>query len=194
MPKQIILASQSPFRKMLLQQLGFDFDCISPNIDERDIEKNWQGHLVELPEHLAFKKAEKIANQHPDRVVIGSDQMLLLASESFSKPESKQACIERLQFLQGKTHELHTGLCLIHQQKVEKTTVIARMTMRPLTTEQITKYVDLDQPLGCAGGYKIEEKGMNLFSEIETKDHSSIVGLPLLSLVSILRQWGISIL
>ncbi len=194
MPKKIILASQSPFRKMQLQKLGFDFECISPNIDERDIEKKWQGHLIELAEHLAFKKAEKIAHQQPDSLVIGSDQMLIFGGESFSKPETKSACVERLQFLQGKTHELHTGLCLINKDQIEKTTVVARMTMRPLTSEQIKRYVDLDQPLGCAGGYKIEEKGMNLFSEIETKDHSSIVGLPLLSLVSILRQWDISIL
>lgn len=194
MSESIILASQSPFRKIQMQQLGFTFTCQSPDVDEREIESRWKGSLKDLPVHLSLQKAESIANQHPDSVVIGSDQMLIFNNQSFAKPHSAEECVERLQSLQGQTHELHTGLCVIRKGEIVTSTTIARLTMRPLSLSQIKKYVDLDQPIGCAGAYKIEQKGPLLFSKIETSDHSSIVGLPLLSLVSILDAWGISIL
>lgn len=194
MHKPIILASQSPFRKMQLQQLGVAFTSQSPEVDEREIENNWQGPLHDLPLHLASCKAEKIALHNPHSIVIGSDQMLIFKGQSFAKPSSKSECVERLLSLQGQTHELHTSLCVRNGIQQETATTIAKMTMRPLSLSQIEKYVELDQPIGCAGAYKIEEKGLLLFSQIETSDHSSIVGLPLLSLVSILSGWGISLL
>ncbi len=194
MNAKIILASQSPFRKAQLEALGLPFQSQDPQVDERGLEDKWTGDILDLPVYLSQKKAEVVAASAPEAVVIGSDQMLIFNGQSFAKPETIIDCRLRLKQLQGQTHELHTGMCVIRRGEIKTAKAIARLEMIPLTDAQIEKYVDLDQPLGCAGGYKIEQRGLALFSKVDTPDHSSIVGLPLLSLVSILREWEISIL
>lgn len=188
---ELILASQSPYRKQLLTQLGYKFSCQNPNIDERQLEKNHDGPLNSLPLDLACAKAESIANKNPQAIVIGSDQLLIFKGQTFHKPSTKDEAIERLQQLQGQTHELHTSLCVIKNQEKQTSTCVANMTMRSLTLKEIQHYVDQDNPVGCAGAYKIELKGSLLFEKIETTDHSSIIGLPVLSLVTCLKQWKV---
>jgi septum formation protein len=194
MTESVILASQSPFRKAQLEQLGWKFQAQYSLIDERSIEKSWTDDLRELPVHLSKKKAEAVAAGAPQALVIGSDQMLFFANKPLAKPQSRAECVDRLKTLQGQTHELLTGLCVLYKGQVKTSLTVARLQMASLTVDEIVRYVDQDQPLGCAGGYKIEEKGLLLFEAIKTKDHSSIIGLPVLSLVSILREWGISVL
>lgn len=188
----LILASESPFRKALMEQVGFPFECHSPPLDEREVQKTFTGSNPEVAEFLAKAKALSLSQKFPEHIIIGSDQTLILEGDIFHKPKTKQEVIERLMLLQGKTHELHTGLCLHKKGETKTMTSLARMTMHPLTLEEAQNYAELDQPIGCAGGYKIEQTGPVLFSKIETTDYFSIIGLPVLSLVSILREWGIS--
>ncbi len=192
MLKPLVLASESPFRKAQLEQLDFPFETCKPQMDERETEKSFKGLPAQLPEFLAEAKAQSVASQFPEQVIIGSDQVLIFEGQVFHKAQSLQENVERLLLMQGKTHELHTGLCLIYRGEVKKSTTLARMSMRSLSEKQIRTYVELDQPMGVAGGYKIEHRGPHLFEKIETSDHSSIIGLPLLSLVSILASFNIS--
>lgn len=188
----LILASESPFRKALLEKLGFEFTTAKPQIDERSLEDQFGGPINEVAQHLAVAKAKAVFKNNPDSVVIGSDQVLIFDNKTFPKPNSLDEAADRLIAMQGQTHELHTGLCVMKKDQVFQTTTVARMKMHSLTESEIRNYVDMDQPLGCAGGYKIELRGPLLFEKIETSDYDSIIGLPTLSLVSILRDWGIS--
>ncbi len=192
MSQPLVLASQSPFRKALLQQLGLTFTTESPQVDERTFEEKFQGDITELALALSIEKAKSVATKHPKAVVIGSDQVLVFRNETLSKPTSLKEVEERLHLLAGHTHELHTGLCVIKDEAMKTASIRSSMTMRSLSTEQISRYATKDQPIGCAGGYKIEKAGPLLFSEVETSDHSSIIGLPLLSLVAFLHDWKIS--
>lgn len=188
----LILASTSPFRKKQLTDLGYSFETDKPTIEERELEKSYHGKLPCLPVFLARKKAESVAKKYPEQVVIGSDQMLIFKGENFHKPNTLDEVVERLMHMQGETHELHTGLCTTFQGVSKTTTTVARMTMKSLSENEARAYAELDQPMGCAGGYKFEQNGHDLFTKIETSDESSIIGLPCLSLVSMLNDWGIS--
>ena len=192
MGSELILASQSPGRIEQLRHLGFQFQALAHKIDERKEEEGFSGKVSELPLYLAKQKALSIAKDRPDATVIGSDQLLIFEGEAHHKPQTLEEIVERLLQFQGKTHELHTALFVARGTEHRSSVTVARMTMRELNRSEIEKYVQLDQALGCAGGYKIEDNGMHLFSKIETPDHSAIVGLPLLSLVAILREFGFS--
>lgn len=192
MKQKLLLASQSPFRKQILTRLGFEFESVSPKIDEREIEKSFKGNTTDLPEFLAEAKAKSVLAEHPDSVVIGSDQILYFESQKFDKPATLAEAQLRLANLQGKTHQLLTGLCVATSQQIYKTTVISELSMRSLSEQEIANYIALDQPIGCAGAYKIESHGSLLFEKVSSPDYDSIVGLPVLSLVSILKELGIS--
>ena len=188
---QLILASESPFRKALLTDLGYEFSTQKPMLDERSLEEQFSGSIQEVAQYLSVKKAEKIFKDNPNSIIIGSDQVLIFENKTFPKPSNLEEVIHRLLDMQGKTHELRTGLCLMKKDEVFETTVVAKMTMKNLSEEEIRKYAELDQPIGCAGGYKIEENGKDLFENIETDDFNSIIGLPTVALETKLNQWGL---
>ncbi|MCJ8277153.1 MAG: septum formation protein Maf [Bdellovibrionales bacterium] len=190
MSSPIILASESPFRKNLMNQIGLEFEAARPLIDEDQMKD--QALPTDLPAFLAKAKAASLIETHPNSIIIGSDQVLILKGQVLNKPKTRDEVIERLEQLQGQTHTLHTGLAVYHQGQWDIETIIAEMAMRELSKDEIERYCDLDQAVGCAGGYKIESRGPLLFSSIKTEDHFSIIGLPLLSLTSILRKLGIS--
>jgi septum formation protein len=175
-----------------MEQMGFDFETHSPTVDERSLEKSFKGSVQDLPVFLAQAKAASLKSRFPQSVIIGSDQLLIFKGQALHKPQTIDEVIDRLMQLQGQTHELHTGLSVLNGDIVQNSTTVARMTMHSLSEKEIRTYAELDQPMGCAGGYKIEQKGPWLFSKIETSDHHSIIGLPLLSLVPILKGFGIS--
>ena len=190
----LILASQSPFRRQILTNLGLDFKAVAASIDEREKQSGFQGPIEEVPEFLAKEKALSIRDQFPNHIVIGSDQLLLFRGQALHKPLTRDQAIERLQLLQGQTHQLYTGLALLGPNQSYTTTVIATMTMHPLTDSEIMQYVELDEPMGCAGGYKVEQRGPLLFEKIKCEDHNAIIGLPTLKLLSKLRAWNYPVL
>lgn len=191
MKPKLILASQSPYRQELLKQVGLKFEAHPAKMDERKSELDFYGPTHQLAEYLSLKKAESLKSLFPNDVIIGSDQVLILEDKKLNKPDTMKEVVARLNQLNGKTHHLSTGLCVLHQESVYTTTVTSELKMHSLSQAEILNYAKLDQPLGCAGGYKIEKQGPLLFESVKTSDHHSIIGLPLFALLSYLRKIGI---
>jgi septum formation protein len=188
--KKLILASTSKYRQAQLTQLGLPFEAKKPLIDEEN-EKDPSLTPQKLAEKLAFLKAQSL--KATGSVVIGGDQLVAHRGLILGKPHTRERAIEQLLNMQGATHELITAICVFDGEHPTPYVDITRLTMKPLSRLQIERYVDLDQPLDCAGAYKIERHGMMLFEKIESADFSAIQGLPLLALSHILKGSGFSI-
>jgi nucleoside triphosphate pyrophosphatase len=190
----LILASQSRARQILLANAGIDYEAIPADIDERAIQKQSglqrPGDVAAL---LALEKARAVAAIHPGRIVLGADQTLALGDRLFDKPAGPVEAAEQLRCLSGKTHELHSAIALIGDgERIGQGVSVARMTMRPLTDHGIEKYLDA---AGAAvttsvGAYQLEGLGVHLFERVEG-DHFTVLGLPLMTLLPILRDKGL---
>ena len=190
--KRIILASQSPYRRDLLNKLNIEFDCMPSDFDE-SILKREITDIQELTRQLAFKKAEIIANKHKDAIIIGSDQVCSFEGQILGKTGSIEKSFEQLKRMQGKEHELITSYAIINNGEVKYNTIVTRLTMRCLTDKQIKFYLTLDNPVDCAGSYKLELNGISLFNKIDTEDYTAVIGLPLISLANDLVLQGINV-
>ncbi|MGI4992879.1 Maf family protein [Halobacteriovorax sp. GFR7] len=190
---QLILGSSSQFRQAQLKQLGLEFTCISPNIDEESIKTQGLTPL-EVSRELSLQKAQEVLKTNQDAIIIGGDQVLNFNGEIFNKPETPENAFNHLKRLQGKTHELITSIAVISKDKQVIETVVSKMTMKELSDEQIKRYIEIDEPLWSCGAYKLETLGIALFDTVECPDHSSIIGLPLISLSKILEEFGIQVL
>ena len=191
MEKKLILASTSSYRKELLKRLNIPFQTRDPGINE-DIIKESLEEPRKIAEELAKLKAKR-ALRGLDEVSIGSDQVLDLEGKLLGKPGGQEKAIEQLLELQGKEHTLITAVCIAEDDGEHLFTSIAKMKMRPLDKEAITRYVDYDKPFDCAGSYKLESLGVSLFESIDVDDSTGIVGLPLIKLCEFLRKTGFSL-
>lgn len=183
----VILATTSHYRQALFKRLAIPFQAIGPNVNE-DAFKNKGLSLIELTETLALLKARDLAIKYPDSIIIGSDQAVGLNNLVFSKPGTVARAIEQLQSLSGQTHQLVTAVAIIKGPKEVLFHQVTNLKMRVLTPTQIQNYVSLDNPLDCAGSYKIEEHGISLFESIVGQDFNSIIGLPLMETLSKLQS------
>ena len=195
MAQEIILASGSPHRRMLLRNAGLEFTAQAPDIDERAVEAALAGSGA-APEDvaavLAEAKAVAVSERHPDALVIGSDQTLSLGDELLHKVIDMEAARRQLLHLSGKTHQLSSAVVLAGQgNALWRHTAVAHMTMRKLDPAAVGRYLsDVgDAVLGSVGCYQIEGEGVRLFEKIEG-DFFTIVGLPLLPLLAALRDKG----
>lgn len=192
---QIILASSSETRKALLDRLQLDYLAISPDIDESAKPNE---NAEQLAQRLSFEKALKIANDYPDAIVIGSDQVAYLTEspqQFIGKPYTEQGAIAQLQQQSGKIINFDTGLS-VHSpnQQFEQTCVVPfQAKFRDLSDDEIQRYVTLDQPLHCAGSFKGESLGISLFEWLKGDDYTTLMGLPMIQLCSILRKLDIQI-
>ncbi|MGE3172653.1 MAG: nucleoside triphosphate pyrophosphatase [Planctomycetota bacterium] len=186
----LVLASTSPYRKELLERLGLPFECVAPDFDE-DAVRGEHDSPVALVRALAAGKAAAVAKGRPKAVVIGCDQVAALGATILGKPGSAQAAAAQLQQLQGQEHLLLTAVSIHRGKDVEEFVDVATLRMRKLDKKTIDRYVERDQPLDCAGAYKIERAGIALFDKIDCEDHTAIVGLPLLKLAAALRKLGV---
>jgi septum formation protein len=189
----LILASQSRVRHTLLANAGIECEAIPAAVDERAIQKkSGLTRPAEVAMLLALEKARAVASRHPDRIVLGADQTLALGERLFDKPAGRGEAAAQLRALSGNTHELHSAFALIdHGEVLDQKVSPARMTMRPLTDHAIEKYLDV---AGAAvttsvGAYQLEALGVHLFERVDA-DHFTILGLPLLLLLPILRDKG----
>jgi septum formation protein len=189
----LILASTSPYRRDLLARLGVPFRAVAPACDE-DALKDPTLTPRALAEHLAEAKARSIADQEPHATVIGSDQVAALQIDGgwriLGKPGTAERAIDQLALLSGRTHLLITAMVVVHAGRAYRHTDQTRLTMRALNRDQLARYVATDQPLNCAGAYKLEAQGVALFARIASDDHSAITGLPLMALTRILGECG----
>jgi len=186
---ELILASTSPYRKMLLDARGIVYKAVAPMCDE-DALKDPQLDALALTQKLAQAKAESLKPLYPQAYIIGSDQVLSFNNKIYGKPKTKEKALAQLLELQGKTHHLVTSLCLSSPQKTWIHTETVALTMHPWSQAELELYINADMPLDCAGSYKLEKKGLLLFKEIQAQDYESIIGLPLLKLFSILKGEG----
>ena len=187
---KIVLASQSPGRKFLLKQTGLPFEIVAPAIDEEACFKESKSPPESICLYIAQKKAEKVFAEKPEVVIIAADQMALFEGKFYGKAHSAEKAIQTLSLFQGKTHQLINGLYMKYGNKSFSHTTINKMSLRPLSLNQIKTYVKRDQPLHSAGCYYIDQTGYSLFEKIESEDFSSIIGLPLMAVMNQLIKWG----
>jgi septum formation protein len=188
---QLILASQSRARQMLLTNAGIAFETIPADIDERALQ---QASGLTTPRDiaalLAREKARSVSSRQVGKYVIGADQTLALGDRLFSKPAGRAQAAEQLRALAGRAHELHSAIAVARDGKILFADVaIARMTMRPLDEAGIDAYLDAagEAVNSSVGAYQLEGLGVHLFERIEG-DHFTILGLPLLPLLAFLRS------
>ena len=189
---QLVLGSTSPFRREILTKLGLPFQAAVPDIDE-------SAQTGESPEalvcRLAELKARAVAEQHPQGLIIGSDQVASVDGEILGKPGNRDNAVQQLLKTSGKVVTFYTGLCLLNAEKNRLQVVCEpfKVHFRELNQEQIERYIDKEQPLNCEGSFKSEALGITLFSKLEGDDPNSLIGLPLIQLVSMLGNEGIEL-
>jgi septum formation protein len=191
----ILLASQSSFRKALLESTGLHFDCATSRFNEESVKG---GTPADIAMQRAIGKAMDVSARFPQHLVIGADQVLGMDGVSYGKVASKEEAEERLKLFAGKMHELINGICLVYcATKGAKPVVVkqfhanARMHMRTLGDVEISAYLERSYEWqGVVGCYRFESLGVNFFSKVEG-DSSTIIGLPLLELLASLRACGI---
>ncbi|UUS63963.1 MULTISPECIES: nucleoside triphosphate pyrophosphatase [unclassified Acinetobacter] len=187
---KIILASSSQTRKDLMDRLRIDYLSIVPDIDETPRGEN---HADELAKRLAFEKASAIANQHPDAIVIGSDQVAWRegAPDIFiGKPLCDEKAIKQLQANSDKIVYFSTALSVQQKSTGFEQTLVEhyKVKFRKLSLPEIERYVQVEQPLHCAGSFKCESLGISLFEEMIGQDQTTLMGMPMIKLCNILRE------
>lgn len=190
LPPPLLLASSSPARRQLLERLGLPFLTASPDIDEAPL----PGEAVaDLVLRLSEGKARALAPAWPGHLVIGSDQALALDGDMLGKPGSPERARAQLARLAGREVTFHTGLCLLNTAtgRCQLTCEQYHVRFRPLDAATIARYVERDQPWGCAGSFKAESLGIALFQGFSGRDPNSLIGLPLMALVDFLHAEGI---
>lgn len=189
--RKLILASTSPYRRGLLERLGVPFTALPPRCEEHiDPALN----PTELVKQLALAKAASLSPEHPDSIIIGSDQALVSRGRIIGKPGSSERAREQLREMAGGVHTFYTGLAVIDAANGLTFTdcVPFTVTLRRLTETEIRDYVSRENPVDCAGSFKIEGLGIALMEKMEGDDYTALIGLPLISLTSMLRRVGIN--
>lgn len=187
MHPDLILASSSPYRRRLLDRLGLLFSTATPAVDERPAAGETAQQLVK---RLSTAKAGAIALIYPHSIIIGSDQTADLNGQLLGKPGTTANAREQLAQCSGQAVTFHTGLHVISPNSTDFRSVETRVRFRKLSSEQIAQYVKSEQPLNCAGSFKIERRGIALFEEVTSSDPSALIGLPLIALTDILLKIG----
>ncbi|GMG88295.1 Maf family protein [Biformimicrobium ophioploci] len=189
--RELVLASSSPYRAALLEKLGLPFITSAPYINEARIGAE---SAPQLAERLALEKAFALAQDHPDALIIGSDQVAELDGTQLTKPGSFDRAVDQLQRCSGRGVIFHTGLCLLdprsgtHQKAVEPFEV----AFRELEPDEIENYLRREEPYDCAGSFKCEGLGITLFRGLNGRDFNSLIGLPLIRLCEMLRVKGVN--
>ncbi len=184
----LILASASPRRAELLRQLSLDFNVVPAEVAEIHHE---QMTARELSKVNAYRKARTVAKRFPDALVVGADTLVYLETMLFGKPATLEEAYQMLEHLQGRTHQVVTGLCLLHLRK-HRQAVFAEstsVTFHPLDDLQIHRYLNRVNPLDKAGAYAIQEKG-DLIVEKIAGSYTNVVGLPMERLAAELESWS----
>lgn len=191
--KSLVLASGSPYRQVLLKNLGLEFIVASPDIDESLLPD-------EAPEglsaRLSCEKAQSLASKYPDHLIIGSDQVAILNHRQLTKPGNRKNCINQLITASGRQVLFFTGVCVLDSKTGQNHTEVdlCSVSFKALTLEQIERYVDREKPFDCAGGFKSESLGIALIERIAGDDPNALIGLPLIKLIRILAQFGYSVI
>jgi len=188
--RPIILASTSPFRRELLSRLGIPFGVASPETDEAALpDETPDGTAI----RLAIAKASAVADQSPDTLIVGSDQVAVSMGKQYGKPGNRESAVSQLAEMSGGIIVFHTAVALINSAsgKTQSTCVPTEVRFRRLSLEEIERYVDADRPFDCAGSAKSESLGIALLEYMRGDDPTALIGLPLIALCHMLRQEGV---
>ena len=188
----LVLASTSTYRHALLARLGLPFGVARPEVDETP-------RLGESPqvlaERLALAKAEAVlADVNDETWVIGSDQVAELDGRPLGKPGSHAGAVAQLESMSGREVRFLTAMCLAgHGGRRLQALDITRVRFRALGNDEIERYVARERPLDCAGSFKVEGLGIALFDEIDNRDPTALVGLPMIATARLLREAGFAV-
>lgn len=190
--QQLVLGSSSPFRKMLLERLMVPFITSNPNIDETPLENETP---IQLVERLAIEKAQEVAQTFPNALIIGSDQVALHGNEIVGKPHTHERAVEQLRTASGKKITLYTGLALINAKTgtVQSDVIPYTVHYKTLSEEVIEAYLRKEKPYNCAGSVRSEGLGIALLERFEGDDPNTLIGLPLIRLIGMLKNEGFNL-
>jgi len=177
---------------MLLDRFGIPFDCQSPEINETAQNNESPYDLVG---RLAQQKAETVSRQHPQAVVIGSDQLAVFDGQIIGKPGTHKAALQQLTSFSGQVVEFLTAVSVLSGQNGFKELHVdcTRVCFRTLQHEEIGRYLKQEKPFDCAGAFKAEALGIVLFEHITSEDPTALLGLPLIHTAAILRRAGLQL-
>ncbi|URO00824.1 Maf-like protein [Leclercia adecarboxylata] len=183
----LILASTSPYRRVLLEKLGVPLECAAPDVDESPLPGESPRHLVV---RLAQEKAKSLAARFPDHLIIGSDQVCVLDGIITGKPHTEENARQQLLKARGNIVTFYTGLALYNSATGHLQTECEPFDVhfRHLSEQEIEDYVRKERPLNCAGSFKSEGLGIALFDRLDGRDPNTLVGLPLIALCQMLRR------
>lgn len=191
--RELILGSSSVYRHSLLARLGLSFRCVAPDVNETP-------RAAELPAatalRLALAKAQAVAAAEPQALIIASDQVADLDGVALGKPGTHANAVRQLQTMRGRRVAFHTALCVLDgasgRQQLQNVPTI--VFFRELDDAQIERYLRREQPYDCAGSARIECLGVALVEKIESDDPTALIGLPLITLVTMLQREGVDVL
>lgn len=192
MPRTLILGSTSPYRRELLGRLGLPFDVVAPDVDETPREGEAP---ADLARRLALAKASAVARQHPDCIVIGSDQVADLAGEPLGKPGDHARATAQLRRMRGRSVVFQTAVAVVCMETGFQQLDLApvEVAFRMLGDDEIEAYLRAEQPYDCAGSAKSEGLGIALLEAIHSDDPTALVGLPLIRTCRMLRAAGVRV-
>ncbi len=188
--RRLVLASTSRYRRELLARLRLPFDVVAPDVDEAAL----AGEAPrELALRLALAKADAVAAQHGDAVVIGSDQVADLDGVAIGKPGDHERATAQLRAMRGRVVVFHTAVAVVCPATSFRAAELASVTVRfrQLADADIERYLLAEQPYDCAGSAKAEALGIALLESIESDDPTTLIGLPLIRTCALLRRAGI---
>ncbi|MDO8317721.1 Maf family nucleotide pyrophosphatase [Rhodoferax sp.] len=191
--RQIILASTSVYRRQLLERLRLPFTVIASHVDETALADEGPEPLAR---RLALAKALAVASQHPECLVIGSDQVADLDGEALGKPGTHARAVAQLQRMRGQTVIFQTAVAVVCLATGFAQTELAavKVQFRDLTDDQIAHYLLAEKPYDCAGSAKSEGLGIALLARIDNDDPTALVGLPLIRTCHLLEAAGLTVL
>jgi len=192
--RTLVLASTSPYRLQLLRQLQLNFHVAAPLYQER-IDPGVAPEL--LVKHQALHKAKSLRDKYPDALIIGSDQVFVDARQRvLGKPGSIDKAVAQLMEMQGREHTFYTGIAVYDSANGEYLAEYDTFSvaLRKLTEEQVRSYIEREKPVDCAGSFKVEGLGIALMERLDGTDYNTLIGLPLIRLVDMLAEFGVTVL
>ena len=185
MNRPLILASQSPRRRELMEKLHLPFQVMAATVDETlDLSAGLQSAM----EELAWRKADCIWRQHPEAIVIGADTVVVRDGEILGKPHDEKEAVRMLKSLSGRIHQVMTGVCVLSSERKECFCDVSEVEFYPLREDQIRRYVATGEPMDKAGAYGIQGEGFFLVKRING-DFYSIMGFPAARTARVLKKW-----
>jgi septum formation protein len=181
-----ILASSSPRRRTLLSRLGIPFEVDPSGVDEWHDGNREPSDLVEF---LSLEKAVDVARRHPEGLVLGADTVVVLDRQILGKPDDAAHAADMLRALNGRTHQVYSGIALVHGPSGRRVTAHSTtdVTFAPLSEDEIATYIASGSPMDKAGAYGIQDDAGAWFIEGIRGDFHTVVGLPLRLLYSVVR-------